>query len=739
MKMLLMISLVLAMLLASCSMPVDLTSPSLTGQTTYNPDTDLGFSQASSYAELIQLYLDAKANQNFAYGYPKTAVMDAAAESSAGDSNSQGASDDSYSSTNVQIEGVDEADIIKTDGDYLYLIANERLYIVDIQDPAAMAVVSTYRLFSNRKVGESSTGETPIEMYVDADNNRLVLISSGWLQENIEDTMRPVDSGMTSDSKTDVAAESIVYNYSYKQFTTTRVFDISNRSNPKVTRQFSQTGYYLDSRKIGLALYVITNEYGGYYYAARDLAETQTLLPEDVFPSTSSKIGTLNNDDFETVPADRISILPKGDVENKLVIAGIDVINSEREPDLLSVLGTSGTVFCSKNYLYVASYNYPWLWAMADDAVETDDDASPSEDVTTDIYRFKLADTMVSEAGKGSVPGWIVNQFSMDEYDGTFRIATTVGSTWSRSDEDKATNNVYVLDSKMEIIGRVTGLAPGESIKSVRFMGETAYVVTFRDVDPLFVIDLSNPQKPVVLGQLKIPGYSTYLHPYKNDGLIGFGYDVIVKDGNAYNAGVKVSLFDIADFNNPVETSTMVLGGRGSFSPLLYDHKALIYSEARNLIAFPVSLTEKTSSALSYGQPIFTGLVALSIEGDQLVRTGSITHFDKLTDPDGGYVPLTETEYHAFFSYDAIFRGAYAGDTLFTLSNREVRSTDMTSFEFIGSVSLPGFEEFTKYNSEYAEEPIEDIDSEPTVEGSEEAPDESDSAAGTAETTVPAA
>lgn len=753
MKKFLIVVLALTLLLTACSGPFLPVSPSLNGQDIFVPGSDSSLKSGASYADLIKIYL--KAQNGPRYNYRDFVGGVVRTEATNGAPTFDGQKTD-YSKTNLQIEGVDEADIIKTDGEYLYLIANNRLYIVDVRDPANMKVLSNTVFSMNEQNGNISRGENPMTMYLDVESQRLILIVAGYVSEQIQvevptDTVnpeeptkpeepvvievtpgsidpvapdQPVSSGGASDGSSGSASadsqpadgvsltnepdKSIRYDpyyyNNYKQYTTTYVYDLNDKAAPELVRQFSQTGYYLDSRKIGNNVYVITNEYAYMYrgfYAAEDTAEKE-VNPEDVFPSISSKIGRVELGDFTTIPASRIAILPEGDVNNQLVISGINMLKDSQEPNLLAVLGTSGTIFCSTDYLYVAAYNYPWLMYAATDMVVKSDDTTVVEnqyqEVTTDIYRFKLTDGVISAAGQGTVPGSIINQFSMDEYQGYFRIATTTGQAWMPEGENVAKNNLYILNTSMKIVGQVTGLAPGETIKSVRFLGDQAYVVTFRNVDPLFVIDLKNPSSPQVLGQLKIPGYSTYLHPYDENKLLGFGYDVTVEGENAYNGGLKISLFDIADFNNPREISTIVLGGRGSYSELLYNHKPLLFSLEKNLIAFPATLYEKTNSVHEYGNPNFQGFLVLSVNAaNQLELRGSISHFDKMADPNGPALKLTDKEWNAFWSFDMITRGAYVGNTIFTVSASQIRATTLDSLVKAGGVELPGFAEMYKY------------------------------------------
>ncbi len=222
-------------------------------------------------------------------------------------------------------------------------------------------------------------------------------------------------------------------------------------------------------------------------------------------------------------------------------------------------------VYCSAEYLYLTTGGY-------------------SE---TGIHKIRLDNGYIEGVADGSVPGWVLNQFSMDESDGYFRIATTTGHAWGVS---TSKNNVYVLDEDLKVVGELEDLAPGEQIYSARFMGNRLYLVTFKKVDPLFVIDLADPTAPRVLGKLKIPGYSNYLHPYDEKHVIGLGKEAVDSEGGsfAWYQGVKLSLFDVSDVSNPREVAKLEIGDRGTDSPALYDHKAFLFSRERNLLVIPI-------------------------------------------------------------------------------------------------------------------------------------------------------
>ena len=277
----------------------------------------------------------------------------------------------------------------------------------------------------------------------------------------------------------------------------------------------------------------------------------------------------------------------------------------------------------------------------------------------------------------------------MDEADDHFRIATTRGSVWDS--EVPSTNNLYILDQSLNTVGSLEDMAPGETIYSTRFIGDRGYMVTFKKIDPLFVFDLSNPESPQILGQLKIPGYSTYLHPYDETHILGFGKDaedgseeeIAVRDLDfAWYQGMKVALFDITDVTNPEQLFSVGIGDRGTESELLYDHKALLFSAAKNLLAFPVSVAEvpEGSSADTYGDTVFQGayIYNLNLE-DGFTLKGTVTHYED-----------TESQsYWDYYDYTReIQRIIYIGDTLYTISDGFIKALDLETLEERASLEL---------------------------------------------------
>lgn len=292
--------------------------------------------------------------------------------------------------------------------------------------------------------------------------------------------------------------------------------------------------------------------------------------------------------------------------------------------------------------------------------------------MNTYIYKFKLEDSKATYINAGSVPGKILNQFSMDEKDGYFRIATTNSSNWS---SETNTNNLYVLNENLEIVGKIEDLAKGEKIYSVRFMQNRAYMVTFVETDPLFVIDLSEPTNPMVLGELKIPGYSKYLHPYDENHIIGFGEKTKTnEDGGVVTDGMKMALFDVTNPNKPQELYSVDIGDQGTYSELLYNHKALLFLKEKNIIAFPINIKEEEDDTTKLK---FQGAVVYGLDLENgFTLKGQIAHM-QITD-----------EYNDYEYTKQVERIIYIKDSLYTLSESLIKATDINTMEETANIEI---------------------------------------------------
>lgn len=275
----------------------------------------------------------------------------------------------------------------------------------------------------------------------------------------------------------------------------------------------------------------------------------------------------------------------------------------------------------------------------------------------TNIIKFEAQRAKLTLQGTAAVDGYVDGQFAFSEYDGNLRIAATADML-----DGTALNNVYVLDKDLRPIGLLKGLAPGERIYSVRYIGKMAYLVTFRQVDPLFAIDLSDPRAPKLLGQLKIPGFSEYLHPIDDKTLLGIGRGA---NAQGVESGLKLSLFDVSDPLSPKETHVYNFGASGSYSEALYNHKAVLFNAQRQLMAFPAAISTQNNRQDAYVVFRFDKQKGFTLEK-------SITHTAQ--NPHG--------------AFHIINRGVYIGDTLYTFSADQIASHNLDTFADKGICEL---------------------------------------------------
>ncbi|USG63777.1 beta-propeller domain-containing protein [Brevibacillus ruminantium] len=558
----------------------------------------------------------------------------------------------SFSSTNVQVQGVDEADVVKTDGTYLYQATQEEIRIIRAYPADRMELVSRITYDEQRF--------SPQEIYVD--EKRLVVIGHSQ-PEMVRDSA--VKSKRFAPIPSPMMVQALIY-------------DISEKSTPRLTRTLEAAGYYVSSRKIGSSLYLVTNK-GLDWYAINNQAEE---VPGPLYRDTAQSA------DYRSVPYSTIRYFPEAIQPQYLIVAGANLDDPKQAISVHTYLGAGENIYASQDHLYVA--------VTQDTAIEAKPASSshlprkpeslPVAEYETQLFRFALKNGTLAYAGKGAVPGRMLNQFSIDEHNKFLRIATTTGEMW-RTDEGTSKNNLYVLDSELKLSGKLEGIAPGEKIYSVRFMGDRAYMVTFKQVDPLFVIDVKDPSSPKILGALKIPGYSDYLHPYDENHVIGFGKDAVADKDMAFYQGMKLALFDVSDVSNPVEKFQTIIGDRGTDSELLGNHKALLFSKEKELLAFPVrvhELTPKQKAARdihAYGEFAFQGAYVYKLNQQEgFVLRGSITHLD----PDD----LKKAGHDWYDSRKNVERIVYIGDTLYTLSREKVKANDLGTLAERGTLRL---------------------------------------------------
>ena len=612
-----------------------------------------------------------------------------------------------YSQTNSQVVGVDEADIVKSDGNYIYTTSGSAVHIIKANPATDAAIVSTIDLPS-----------TPQNLFVNGDK----LVVMGYDNHVFEGA----------------AAKLMPIRYSGYYFV--NEYDISDRAAPKQIHNLSIEGNYTDSRMIGNYVYLVSTKtsYDDPYPLPR-LLNNGVLAPSD----PASPGYRFPNVYFFPQPYSSTSMT---------TVTALDITNPAGEPAMQSyVLDNSQNIYVSSDNLYITSTQYvnedelllevfkenltsrlsateqahivaieaapdyilshyerlakalsifqsaiarlpdsdqESVQKQLQDALNTKYAERAKELEKTVIHKVSIKDGILTYVGSGSVPGYVLNQYAMDESDGNFRIATTRSSQWQRFGSGEAApsySNVYVLDQSLKQVGALENLEPGERIYAVRFMQDRAYLVTFKQVDPLFVIDLKDPTKPAILGQLKVPGYSEYLHPYDDTTLIGLGRDTFEDSpGHIANKGIKVTLFDVADVASPKEISTFAFGDSSTDSEALRDPKAFLFSKAKNLLVIPVStwgrvlpLTETKVSPIYDGNNFRSGAYVFTITKEGAKLQGVIDHT-----ADSGKNNFDSWRY-------TVRRSLYVNDWLYTLSQGQVKANALSDLAEIKKIELP--------------------------------------------------
>ena len=521
--------------------------------------------------------------------YESAAAGDVAVANSA-DSSASG----SYSKTELQVDGVDEADTVKTDGRYLYVSSmhgnnSNTVTVIDPSNPADMKAVA--RIRPEAKTG----GDVSICEFFLCDGKMIVVARES------------TRSYITAEGK-DVYNDAVCcYVGSFGNQTNVYIYSLENIANPTLIKSYGVDGYYVSSRISDGRLTLVTN-YSVPLYTDND------KLKEVCIPSYT------DGDEKIRFAEDSISIIKDNEEDTYTLVMLVPL--GEGSPETSAVLGGGSEIYCNRTDLYVSS-------------TEWDDN---TDDYYTEIFRFDLTDGGKFK-GEVKIKGNILNQFSMDEFGGYFRIATTTDGA----------NTITVLDKALNTVGQLTGIAPGEDIYAVRFIGSTAYVVTFLQTDPLFVIDLSDPANPKIAGELKLPGFSNMLYPLDNNYLIGIGRD---GDENGSNGDMKISLFDISNPANPQEVSKAIIKD-GGYSPAEYEHKAFLRLADPNEFVIPV----------------YRG--AESFLCSFKVENGKLSQYKTYSDGN-----------------DSVYRGAYIGNTLFAIDYIGVSAFDLASTERLSRLTV---------------------------------------------------
>lgn len=504
-----------------------------------------------------------------------------------------------HSDTNVRTEGVGEGDIVKTDGRYLYIMSMDQVQILNIESEEM------------KEVGTISMDQTDylIEIYLKDD--KLVCVYA-----------------RTTD-KTD--SQGVIRSVPY---TVAETFDVSDPANPKSLGEMSQSGSFHTMRVSGDYMYLLSTFYADV-----------TGLQDDISSYVPEVQGKLIESNYILLPQQE-----KGRVYT--VVTSFSLKDPTKQTDHLAFFGDGSQCYVSQNNIYVYDTIY---------------DAKVSRVTQTEIRKVSYKDGKLDGTGHAVIDGVINDSFSIDEYDGFLRVVTTIrenddtsggvnpllridSASDASSQVEDSSNALYILDQDLKEIGKLENLAEGEKVYSARFMGDTCYFVTYKQVDPLFSVDLSDPKKPRVLGELKIPGFSDYLHPYGEGLLLGIGMDV-EEDGATVN-GVKLSMFDISDPKNVEEVHKTVLEECYS-TDVSYNYRAAFVDVEKNLIGFP---------------------------GYQEQQEYYIYSYDK----EKGFTCVFEKKLSGYSEV----RGLYAGERFYLVTEATVESYRLDNFEKVDDVVL---------------------------------------------------
>lgn len=538
-----------------------------------------------------------------------------------------------HSGTNDQVQGVDELDTVKSDGRYIYSVSGNNLTIVQAY-PSSDA-----KLVSRINVNGILEG-------IFVDGNRIaVLTNDGYdsLYSGSTYFGTPCSSSGGSVAPSTMPVTRVTYPRQSVPLTSSiRVYDSSDHSNPLLKTTVTVNGTFVDARLIGDIMYMIANQAA---YCCNPILLPVTSVNGQAFPTDAS---TVYHSDIQDA------------LQSFTSIVGLNIAEANAKPIVSTYLiGTSSTIYVSLRNIYLTS---------------------PMGTGETAVHRVSLDGAKASYSGTGIVPGHVLNQFSMDEYNGYFRMATVNSGSWSGTSQQGT--NVYVLDSSLKIQGRLEGLAPSESFYAARFLGDRAYLVTYLRMDPLFVIGLDQPSSPKLLGKLEIPGVSDYLQPYDETHLIGLGQSstVVAWENAALSQGLKLSMFDVSNPAEPKEASKYLIGDRGSDSPALRDHKAVLFERSLNLLVMPVALAVRADNSTvtnwAMNTVVWQGAFVFHVTSNEVSFRGGITHLPKLTMP--GYISN---------SY-LVTRSLFIGNILYTISQQMIGMNSLTDLSDLGSVQL---------------------------------------------------
>ena len=507
-----------------------------------------------------------------------------------------------YSTTNVQVENVDEPDYLKNDSKYVYIVSQNTLSIIDAYPAESAKLVL--------KIALDIESQYIQNMFLNKD--RLVIFYNGQSDDEI------------------IPQYDFVPRRSYSSVTHALIADVSDKESPTILKDYSIDGHFSDARMIGNYVYFVTNSNIDYQYPklpvimedsvrimtpeafyfdnVEQFSNFNTLTAIDIFGDTiNSETFLMGYTGSIYVSEDNFYLtyqqnMPLGFYESSARDRFFDVIVPLLSSDIqekIKAIQNDASISSSTQWIKISelmqkSYNEmdkkekEDLFERIKEALNKYDTRIQEDTNKTIIHKISINEDKIDYIAKGSVPGRLLNQFSMDQSGDRFRVVTTTEHYTQYQGIIRA-NAVYVLDEQLNIVGKLDQIAPDESVYSARFMGDRLYLVTFQQIDPFFVIDLSR-DTPKILGELKIPGFSNYLHPYDNEHIIGIGRDTKeIEGGRVQQLGIKIALFNVSDVSNPRVIEDVIIGDSSTYSESLQDHKAFFFDKTKSLLSIPIT------------------------------------------------------------------------------------------------------------------------------------------------------
>ena len=614
-------------------------------------------------------------------------------------------SDADYSTTNVQVKGVDEPDYIKNDGEYAYIVTGNNLIIVDLR-PASEIHIAT-------KVALDIDDGNIENIFLNGDD--LVLFYSDQRDELV------------------IREYEFVPQSSYKPVTRAVVIDVSDRESPTIHADYTIDGRFNDARMVGDHVYTVTTSYldhdypelpiitfddgritpkAFYFEGESHLSTFTTLSSLDLSNDYSVSSETFLMGDTGTYYVTHsnfyltyLQSLPPGynyeqAAHERFVKVIIPLLPNDVQNEIMDILQTRWAEGSQKSWRSVSDIlqNYynsldtdqrNELFTSIENALVVYDNEMMREQTRTVIHKVSIDKSDIDYEARGSVPGRLLNQFSLGESGGgdRLRVATTV-EYYTEFGGFERSNSVYTLDTDLNIVGKLENIAFDERIYSARFMDDRLYMVTFQQIDPFFVIDISG-DVPRILGELKIPGFSTYLHPYDDDHVIGLGRDTKLVDNRwVQPLGIKIALFNVADVSHPIVADEIIIGNDLTHSDALADHKAFFFDKRRDMLSMPIegsfdSLKETLRKfevnnifdSGMFSEDYWTGFYIIDVKNTTGIDVrGAISHSVISNNPYSDTLPRT----------------FYIDDVLYTVSNSAIIASDIDSLDRLGFVKLTG-------------------------------------------------